>query len=401
MATLESARPETSEVPDALAPPPGNPRFPLVDGLRGIAALSVVAFHADQFARAGNTIPGRVIGHLDMGVTVFFLITGFLLYRPFFAASVGVGPHISTPLFLWRRALRIVPAYWLALIVLLPIITLGKPFGAPNFLFLQIYRGATARSGIAPAWSVCVEVSFYVMLPFFAAALSRRWAHLPIDARRNRELGLLAALGIASLGGFEAVRATGVNATFQDILPGSFTLFALGMGLAVISVSAGRWTGKVVTFARRRPGRCWLLALALVCASLPMHINPDPGVVGHLRQGIIALLILMPVVFSEGAGLPSRILGNRPVAWLGLISYGIYLYHFPLMRHWIPTFTIGSKTENLLALGGFGIAASITCGAISYYALERHVLKLKRVSPLPLGARILARTRRALKGVGG
>ena len=106
-------------VPDALTPPPGNPRFPLMDSMRAIAAIFVVATHASGISLFNSqNVLGAVTARMNVGVTVFFLISGFLLYRPFVRAAYhGIAPP-RVGRFFRRRALRIVPAYWLALTVL-------------------------------------------------------------------------------------------------------------------------------------------------------------------------------------------------------------------------------------------------------------------------------------------
>src|SRR3954470_22229427 len=79
--------PVPEAAPDALRPPPGNPRFPLVDGLRAVAALMVLVGHTSFLAGFnGHGQLGQVMSRLDMGVALFFIISGFLLYRPFVAA---------------------------------------------------------------------------------------------------------------------------------------------------------------------------------------------------------------------------------------------------------------------------------------------------------------------------
>ena len=102
----------------ALAPPPGNPRFPLLDAMRAIAALAIVAYHVAFFSRAnehGGT--GALLSRLNVGVTIFFVISGFVLYRPMVRAR-WEGSRRGAGGYARRRLLRIVPAYWLALTVL-------------------------------------------------------------------------------------------------------------------------------------------------------------------------------------------------------------------------------------------------------------------------------------------
>src|SRR5919198_5319841 len=80
----------------AVAPPPGNPRFPLIDALRAIAALSIFVLHADvTFSGGSHAWYRSYFSRLDIGVTVFFLISGFLLYRPFVAARRHRAPRPS------------------------------------------------------------------------------------------------------------------------------------------------------------------------------------------------------------------------------------------------------------------------------------------------------------------
>jgi len=80
-----------------------------------------------------------------------------------------------------------------ALLVLAPVLAFATPAGVANFLFLQTYKPAWVRSGTSPGWSVCVEVSFYVLLPGFAALLERRWGALASNHHRRAHVLQLAA----------------------------------------------------------------------------------------------------------------------------------------------------------------------------------------------------------------
>ena len=176
-------------------------RFPLVDSLRATAALAILTFHLFGYAGA-LTVPvvSEVVLRLPVGVTLFFLISGFLLYRPFVAARMaGQGlPHVGA--YAWRRFLRIVPAYWAALTVVALLI---KPevFDRPLrfYGFLQVYDPSQALGGLAVAWSLCVEVTFYAMLPLYALAI--RGLPAGTAGRRWRaEVAGLALLTAATLG---------------------------------------------------------------------------------------------------------------------------------------------------------------------------------------------------------
>ena len=114
-----TAPPDTAPSP-AVAPPPGNPRFELFEGLRAVALLAVLVFHVCAISGAIND---RVLGDAaamlgNQGPILFFVISGFLLYRPFVAARAAGVPAPSIARYARRRILRIVPAYWLALTIL-------------------------------------------------------------------------------------------------------------------------------------------------------------------------------------------------------------------------------------------------------------------------------------------
>ena len=130
----------------AVAPPPGNPRFPLFDSLRAIAALSVLTFHVAAIAGAlERGFAGDVLAMLSRGVILFFVISGFLLYRPFVAARAPrAGPRPSTARYARRRVLRIVPAYWVALTVLAVFPGIAGVFSDDwwrYYFFLQLVLG--------------------------------------------------------------------------------------------------------------------------------------------------------------------------------------------------------------------------------------------------------------------
>src|SRR3954471_15214813 len=183
----------------ALAPPPGNPRFPLLDALRAIAAFAIVFTHAASVTNfnSDNWL-GQFTARLNIGVALFFLLSGFLLYRPFVAARHQGRPTVRIRDYARRRVLRIVPAYWVALTLLALWPGLVAFWAGPwwrSYAFTQIYfKDGVISQGIFPAWSLCIEITFYLALPFLAAAIGR------IARDRARvELALLAVLALASL----------------------------------------------------------------------------------------------------------------------------------------------------------------------------------------------------------
>jgi len=383
-----------------LTPPPGNPRFPLLDSMRAIAALSIVAYHVAFFARATeHGVSGALLSRLGVGVTIFFVISGFVLYRPMVRARWDGEPPRPLRDYARRRALRIVPAYWLALTVLAIYPGLLGVFSDRCWVysgFAQVYSGDTILKGIGPAWSLCTELLFYAALPFLAVALGRAWR----GGRRRgvrAELAVLAGLGLASLG-FRAAIELGDGASYltQTIL-GTFDGFALGMALAVASVALadGRERPAAVRLVAARPAVAWALALACFAAAAAIA-GPDPAflfgssdtpageaLAVRLLGLVCAVALLAPAMFGDDAGgATRRLLAWPALAWLGAISYGIYLWHYPIIQR----VTVGPDMEGFPGGSAWRIAAIslpivIACAALSYHLLERPLLRRVRRRP--------------------
>ncbi len=392
--------------PAAVAPPPGHPRFPLFDAIRAFAALSIVLVHVAIFSGALNDAPYRnLVAHLDIGVTIFFLLSGFLLYRPFVAARILGSAGVRLRDYGRRRFLRIAPAYWLALTALAIFPGLDAVFSGDWWVYyglLQNYPIYTPEAectsfnfgcGIAPTWTLAIEIGFYVMLPFFALAMARiaprgrdgRWPHV--------ELAVLAALAGVSvwIQSFNLISDLSIWLFFSPL--GRFWWFALGMALAVVSVRVAqrgsepamlRWLGD-------HPGLLWAVALALYLVASLFWLEPRPALAArvgismldylgaYLLFGVIAALIILPAAFGDArGGAPRRILANPLLAWLGLISYGIFLWHYPIMlglveggvNDWWPQMAFP-------VLATVTLAITVSCAALSYYLVERPLMRRK------------------------
>src|SRR5262249_7143283 len=144
-----------------------DPRYDGIDALRALAALSVFGFHLAL--QPGFIAPGWLApyaANLNVGVSVLFVFSGLVISRPFGRAGLGDEPLPSLSRFGVRRAARIAPGYWVALLGIALWFGLDdvlRPAGiATYFGFAQVYRGATAVGGIGQAWSLCIEVTFYV-----------------------------------------------------------------------------------------------------------------------------------------------------------------------------------------------------------------------------------------------
>jgi peptidoglycan/LPS O-acetylase OafA/YrhL len=161
----------SSRPPDAVAPPPGNPRFPLLDPLRAVAALCIVVTHTAGVSgfNAAHAL-GAWTARLDCGVAIFFVLSGFLLYRPFVAARLDARDRPRVARYARRRALRILPGYWTALVVVAVLLPHEAPgaFGPHWWMYfglLQSWSSLDILGGLGVGWSLSVEAAFYVLLP--------------------------------------------------------------------------------------------------------------------------------------------------------------------------------------------------------------------------------------------
>lgn len=413
---MATTAPSTESAPSspspALAPPPGNPRFALFDSLRGIAAVSILAFHvASLTAFLEQPVLGDALAVLGpRSLILFFVISGFLLYRPYVAARVTGRRRPRTSRYLRRRVLRIVPAYWVALTVLAIFPGIVGVFSDDwwrYYFFLQLYSYETLGGGIPVAWSLCVEVTFYLLLPLWAIAVGRvrigsgprAWLRAELGA-----LGLAAAVGIV----FQVAAARNVVSDLvASSLLGQSTWLALGMALAVASVAAqhGERESRAVRFVAERAGLCWLGAL-VAFAGLTALLQPG-GVleilasltteqpVGETLAAIaltaaMSALLVLPAVFGESAGgWPRRLLAWGPIAWLGIVSYGLFLWHLPVAQllalpadpgHFSASgldLAVEVSTATTPILFALTLAVASALAAISYYVVELPFLRRK------------------------
>ena len=353
--------------------------------MRAVAVLCVIGLHVAGAAGAlDDSLGGRLLSRLNLGVTIFFVLSGFLLFRPFIAHRVDGPAPLGFRDYLWNRVLRIYPAYALVLTVLIVIPGLAAFSGVPlwkQYALIQtlpigdsnICTDPTAGCSLSHTWSLVVEMTFYLALPLYvlaSEALARRfprgWA--------PRELVLLVVLSTVSV--LFEFGALGVESRWIDTtVLGYFPWFAFGMALAIVSV-AGIGTQTL----GRYPMAAWGLAAAAY-VGLTIWLPPSflifddsDRMVGFLAFGLISALLVVPAVFGgAGGGLPRRLLGHRAMAWLGLISYGLFLWHLAVAGELAER-----GIDSLVPLFALTLAITAAIAAGSYYGLERWVLRRKR-----------------------
>ena len=365
--------------------------------MRAVAVLGVLIIHVGA-ASGANLLAwyGVATSQGRLGVRIFFVISAFLLYRPYVMAHLHGESAPKPGVYAKRRALRIVPAYWVALLLLsiwpgLPEVWTGQWW--IYFGMLQAYFYSTIHLGLAVAWSLTIEVAFYVMLPFLAMFLGWLGRDVSPRSRMRRQIWALASLGLAS----EILRLVLFSLDRRDLnftLPSMFLPFAVGMGLAVSSAWLGRdesrwgWTRFVVSHS----GACWGGAAALFVACCFTPIFSRAGAADHtvLTWGleqfvyvVIAALLLLPAVFGENAGgWPRRILANRWVAFVGAASYGVFLWHHPILA-WMAEAGWGGAIPGFPVLSLFipCLLVSVLLGWISHRCIELPAMRLRGEPP--------------------
>lgn len=359
---------------------------PGIDGLRAFAALSVLAAHLglgveSQFGREslGSTIRTALLFGVH-GVQLFFVISGFLLSLPYLSALVGHGTMPGFRRYVIGRLVRILPAFWVALLFFF-IVTRsyfrGLEAAIWDLLLLQNYVPTAGRS-LAVAWTLGVEAQFYVALPLILMAISALsrvcrtwWQRAVIAATVVVALVELAPAGQAMAQ--DALLQAGVERSWVGevvpyLLPLSFPFFGLGMLLALVYVVASRWDlpGTVA------PAPLYLTAIGL----LVLAVSGWGGAALSWTATAWPVALVGSVAFAAGRS----VFRSRVMTWLGLVSYGIYLYHDPLIEKITALQLWVGPAAPMLPLN-FMIAAGITLvfASASYYLVERPALTLKAV----------------------
>jgi peptidoglycan/LPS O-acetylase OafA/YrhL len=395
--------------------PSSGRRLPGIEGLRAIAAGSIVLYHCWGWSSpSGNRVQlwlaDRVFPHLPVGVTLFFTLSGFLLYRPFAAALVRGQPGPSYAAYLRNRALRILPAYWVVLLLSAVVLqtTWIRPSAASDLqignlashparllltaVFVQNYLPDTVGTGIGPAWSLAVEVVFYLTLPLLVL-LGYAFARNASSRPRRRIAALVPALVtlVVGLSGKAvamwvvpgAGAGLGWSGDWHSVLERSFLaqadLFTFGMVVAVLWVDAEDRIVRAPAWWRRAT------AAALVVVGILTPLALDRGWLNHYAYDtLMALgcaLLLALVVLPLGPG-PERspllrFMETPPLMVTGLISYGLFLWHEPLLwwlrSHHLTLDGTGGFVVNLLLLGG----VSWLLAALTYWCVERPALLRK------------------------
>ncbi|MDC0749037.1 acyltransferase family protein [Polyangium mundeleinium] len=362
--------------PPALEQPPNPlrratiPHLPALDGLRGLAVLGVLLFH-----------DGRLDGGY-LGVDLFFVLSGYLIHSLLLAEWAKAGT-IDLKAFWVRRARRLFPA----LLALLPVVAayaqkLAKPEeldrirkdGLATLAYVANWRAIFSGrsywdmfqvpSPLEHTWSLAIEEQFYVVWPLLAFGV----LYL---SRGSRRVMLAVSLGLAVISGAVMVWLGNRTDTSRAYMGTDTRGVAILLGASLACLMAERGTSKNKQVVRALDGLGLLAAIGLAWAWVKLDgQNPLLYRGGFFGTELCVLVLIVCAAHGEQS-LVARALAFRPVAWVGLVSYGLYLWHWPIYVVLRPE-RIGLSGLGLSALR---YTATFAVALISYHFLEQPIRK--------------------------
>lgn len=358
-------------------------------GLRGVSALMVVLIHVSVL----TAYPW--LGIPDYGPVSLFVLSGFLLYRPWARYALRRGPRPDVREFALRRVVRIFPAYLVVLLVVTSVYAPARPQGLGQWLraatLTWIYQTGDFRAALQQTWSLGTELSWYVALPVMGvvgAAMARR-------APPRRACALLAGLLLTAVPISVAwrwwvdVEELGRFFTYSYWLPGYLACFATGALVAVLD--EGRRGGHLqLRRLHALSTDSWAL-LVLVASVALLGTSAWGGADGyatpislgeHLLRAAcatgVAALLLVGAVLGPARTPLNRALGSRWLQATGRWSYGIYLWHLPLIVVIDRDVAFGGGPAGLVWRLLLTLALAVPLGAATYAWVERPTLDWSR-----------------------
>lgn len=319
-----------------------------IDGLRAIAVLPVIFFHAGFSAFAGGFV----------GVDIFFVISGYLITT--IIINEIEEKRYSTVQFYERRARRILPALFFVMFLTVPLAWLwllphemrdfaqsliGVTTFSSNILFWKetgYFETSAETKPLLHTWSLAVEEQFYILFPPLLAAvwkLGGRWAAITISAL------FCVSLGVAEIGSAKAPAAAFylLPARIWELLIGTFAAIAIRNRSASIPQKSTAEIGSMI-------------GMTLIAGSIFLFDKSTPFPSAYALLPTVGALLV--ILFTNPNTLVGKILGHRVLVGIGLISYSAYLWHQPIFAfaRIAPTQKVGQPTFAALSLLTFVLA---------------------------------------------
>jgi peptidoglycan/LPS O-acetylase OafA/YrhL len=350
-------------------------------GIRGFAAVWVLVYHTWTFFALRSVTVGAGGATLDLtpffslgwaGVDVFFVLSGFLLALPFVRAGLSGAPRPSFRVFFQRRVLRVFPAYFAQLLILIPLALAGKLGDVPSLAniaaHLALAHNSPEYNGAinTPYWTMPIEWDFYLAFPLLILWIKPgRWAWL-------------AGLSVAATIAYRMlIYAAPSTRPLLEQFPGRSDQFVFGMigayAFLRLSDSDQRW--------ERAADVMGLLAVtAAIGLMYLLHYRVEEYFRGewtlytwHMLFGAAVAVLLVATAWN--GRIVAAVLANRVMVGLGAISYSIYLWHYPLLL-WLKNseWVEGAAKHGMMLMLPLALAVVVPVAYISYRFIERPFL---------------------------
>jgi peptidoglycan/LPS O-acetylase OafA/YrhL len=378
--------------------------LPALDGVRAVAATAVLLTHVGFATGAVRpSVVGAVVARLDIGVALFFALSGFLMLRPWIVAAVdGTQPRTSVRRYARSRAARILPVYWVVTTVVLALEAarvFGPTLRSPLRVDLhEVLVHAVVGQGLtgdfftsySQTWSLTTELTFYLVVPLVGVLLVRRAPVTVLDRKarlRRVRWGCAAVmlLGVA-VAGYAASSLPWAGGRLSTSLLGHCAWFAAGAW-----VFAGTLTSdpldRFAALRRQAPDRLVAAAgLLFLLASSPLGGNllfeQASAWQAAAREGLytaVAILLLTAASAERVETTPvGRFLASAPLHWVGTRSYALFLCHLPVLFAVMTVLGLGLFEGSFVLVASITLLLSLGLADLSWRYLERPVLHWAR-----------------------
>ena len=377
-----------------------------LDGLRAFAALAVFIVHFQQFTHVelslGPIDLTRWMINGNTGVALFFALSGFLLSIPFWRGLERQAPP-NTLQYLKHRAVRIIPLYYLCFFGLLMI----KGFSGPevsfnniisHLFFLHNLKDSQVMSLNPPFWTLAVEMQFYLFLPFIFIALRQLKYHLA-------QFTLIAFIAACFLGyklilewmspnfnwplNFPLIWPFGVNAAGATSPAMTYSLASHLPHFLLGTLFASQFIKRKSHVEKLLYDVLILLIVSSIFIILATPLDESLQLeFSRYNFPYIPLLLSALIFLVPSSKVTSKFLEYKLLKWLGVVSYGIYIFHYPLQKALkiiLEKFAV-SISEQWLLFGLLSLGATIVLASLSYLFIEQPVISYfrnKKVQPVP------------------
>lgn len=365
-----------------------------LDGLRGMAALAVFVSHYDQIIFIDQQVGPFDVGQLaengKFAVSIFFTLSGFLLSLPYWEHLLYGGQSPNIKRYISHRLARILPAYYCCLTILLILsgewrLAFIYPDAILHYTFLFNYTEFTIFSINSAFWTIAVEVQFYLLLPFLFICLgkfvSKAWLIMILIIVTSYSVHslLLSAFDLNIEWPFDR-RINWINAD-GAVLSQSLLAHLPHFCLGILAAWLVKVQNRVIKPNDVNHDALFLISLVtvIIILSTPAYdyILIPYGRYGFPLATVLAAIIIVSIPQSSMA---LKLFDNLMARKLGELSYGIYLYHLPILNCTEQTMKAIAyqPTEHWIVFAGSGLTLTLLTAFLSYRLIERPVSNIVR-----------------------